>query len=365
VLRSNLLGFDSDYYRTYYDQLDSDQIVARVIEQQKNSFRLKAIHSPTATEWWGAPSGRLLREARDAAQLPVIGDFVVTAPGTENDRVQIFAVLPRKTLLVRRSVHSEHEPQPLAANVDHVFVVTSLNQDFNLNRLHRYQTIIKQSGAEGSVLLTKADLENDSNRLARILETVQTILPARILSSYSGVGIDEFAQSLAPNKSHIFVGSSGVGKSTLINRLLGEERLVTRSIREYDGRGRHATTFRSLTLLASGAIVIDSPGIRELSLWDIDDGDLEDTFKDIGQLAHSCKYRNCAHESEPGCAVQQAIEVGLLEASRLKSYRKLQKEMRFYERQEDKKAQLKEKERWKTISKAAKKIAKIKRHYPE
>lgn len=343
-----LPGFDASFYASELSNLPSDRVIARVIEQQKGLYKV----SGEDHEWWAEPSGRLLYEALGAEDLPVVGDWVQVSVGSPDDRLQILAVLPRKTLIARRAIGPGHEAQLLAANVDQIFVVSSLNHDLNAKRLDRYRALVRQSGAAGTLLLTKSDLIQDEE-IPALVAKVEHSFPVLVVSGISGQGLEALREKLPAGSTAVFIGSSGVGKSTLLNALLGEERQDTGGIRDSDGRGRHTTSSRSLIPLPSGAFLIDTPGIRELGLWNLDEETLQESFDELGGFDGLCRFRDCQHEQEPGCAVQEAIRSGQLAAERLESYRKLQKEQAFYERRQDKRKMIEEKNRWKNIHKAA------------
>ncbi|MDW7677522.1 MAG: ribosome small subunit-dependent GTPase A, partial [Bacillota bacterium] len=237
----------------------------------------------------------------------------------------IHRILTRKSVFIRKAAGSGSEEQVVAANIDTVFICMSLNQDFNLRRMERYLSIAWDSGATPVIVLTKSDLcMNLPQKLAE-LETVALGVEVIVTSSMKEEGFQPVKAHLDKGKTIAFVGSSGVGKSTLINRLMGEERIKTREIRK-DDKGRHATTHRELFLLPSGGVVIDTPGMRELGL---EQADLSATFADINQLSEHCRFSDCSHTREPGCSVQEAIAEGRLAAERLESYRKLKKEAKY------------------------------------
>ena len=233
----------------------------------------------------------------------------------------------------------------LAANVDTVFLLMSLNEDFNLRRLERYITMAWESGAKPVIVLTKTDLYPEFALRVLEVEAIAFGVPVHAISSLTGDGLELVRTHLAPGQTIALLGSSGVGKSTLVNTLAGEELLATQPIREDDGEGRHTTTHRQLVLLPGGGLVLDSPGMRELQLWESSDG-LSETFGDVEDLAAQCRFSDCAHETEPGCAVQAALADGTLAAERWTSYNKLQRELAHLERRLDKRLQAEAKKRW-------------------
>jgi len=270
--------------------------------------------------------GRLLRDGITAA----VGDWVAL------DGEAIRAVLPRRTALVRQAAGRETGAQVLAANVDVAFLVTSLGPDLEPRRLERYLTVVWESGASPAILLTKSDLHIDAAEQALEVEAVAFGVPVHVVSAVTGEGCDEVAAYLAPGTTGVLLGSSGVGKSTLVNRLAGSELLRTREIREDDGKGRHTTSHRELVVLPGGGMLIDTPGLRELQLWDGGGSGFEEAFADVEELAAGCRFSDCAHLREPGCAVLAAVDDGVLPLERLRSYRKLERELqRQVRRQSD------------------------------
>jgi ribosome biogenesis GTPase len=223
-------------------------------------------------------------------------------------------VLPRKTVFMRQAAGERTEPQAIAANIDRVFVVTSA-EDWNLRRLERYLVAIAAGGAEAEIVLSKADISSE-------VETTETISPKLVTSAKTGQGLEELRARIPTGTTVAFVGSSGVGKSALLNAMLGREAQLEGAVRAYDGRGRHTTTRRELFRVPNGGLLIDTPGMRELKPW-LPGGEVDDTFDDIADLAQSCRYRDCKHESEPGCAVREAVKQGVLAAERLESWNKL------------------------------------------
>jgi ribosome biogenesis GTPase / thiamine phosphate phosphatase len=272
----------------------------------------------------------------------ITGDWVLLAEET------LRVALPRRTALVRGAGRRDTRAQVLAANVDVVLIVTSINEDMNLRRLERYLTLAWESGAKPVFVLTKADLADDVDAVVKEVESIAFGVPVVAISNVSGAGLDVLRSHLGPGVTAALLGSSGVGKSTLVNTLLGEELLETREIRD-DGKGRHTTTRRELVQLPGGALVIDTPGMREIQLWVADEG-LEEAFEDVTELFGRCRFSDCGHESEPGCAVKAAIEDGSLSAERWESYLKLQRELAHLERRIDKRAASEERKKWKALS---------------
>jgi ribosome biogenesis GTPase len=260
-----------------------------------------------------------------AAGNAVAGDWVAVQAIPGEERGIVRAVLPRRTRFARKEPWLTEE-QVVAANVDTVFLVTDCGRDFKPRRLERYLTATWDSGADPVIVLTKSDLVDEVRETVAEAEAVAFGVPVHAVSSVTGKGLDELEPYLAPGRTVALLGSSGVGKSTLANRLLGEELLATGVVRR-DGRGRHTTTHRELVLLPGGALLLDTPGMRELQLW-ADESALDETFADVAALADSCRFTDCAHGSEPGCAVRSALADGSLPQVRWESYRKLQRELR-------------------------------------
>ncbi len=299
------------------------------------------------------PSGALLYGALSRAELPAVGDWVaLRIAGPDHAIVQ--AVLPRRSKFSRRAAGNREDEQVIAANVDTALIVCGLDGDFNLRRIERYLTLVQESGAEPVLVLSKADLCDRLNEKIEQTQSVARGKPVVPISSVTEDGIAPIEPYLQPGKTFVLLGSSGAGKSTLLNRLLGEERLRTAAVRESDSRGRHTTTHRELIVLPQGAILIDTPGMRELQLWANRDS-LDQTFDDIAGFAANCRYRDCSHGVENGCAVQQALAGGKLDPARWESFRKLQGEIRHHEVMTDKNAALAQKQRWRVIHKAARK----------
>jgi ribosome biogenesis GTPase len=275
-------------------------------------------------------SGRLRHEAREAGH-PAAGDWVALSLGSGSMKAgegtaTIHAVLPRRTAFVRRAADSVQTLQVIAANIDVVFVVTSMNADLNPRRLERFLAAAWQSGARPVVVLTKADLSEHAESQAAEIATLAAGCPVVIVSVRQGLGLAGLMEHVLPGETCVLIGSSGVGKSTLVNALLGEERMATQGIRAADARGRHTTSHRHLVLLPGGGLILDTPGIREVGLIDAEAG-LGAVFDDIERLAQECRFRDCGHGNEPGCAVRGALEAGVLDADRWAHFQKLSGEL--------------------------------------
>ena len=340
----NDYGWSDALQQAFAPHAANGLIPGRVIVQQRGLFTLATDDGDMVAE----PGGRFLHQAENGL-YPVAGDWVAAAP--RDGRAAIQAVLPRRTAFTRKAAGTGREAQVVAANVDVALLVAALNADFNPRRLERYLATAWQSGAAPVVVLTKADLCDDVEAAVAATEAVAIGVPVLAISATNGVGLEALRAHVRPGQTAALVGSSGAGKSTLVNALAGEERMAVGVIREADARGRHTTTHRELVLLPSGALILDTPGMRELGLLHADDG-LSATFEDIEALAETCKFNDCRHGNEPGCAIQTALADGSLDPDRWRSFGKLQKEAAFFDRKEDRAARNAERQKWVTISKA-------------
>ena len=304
----------------------ADLTVSRVLSQEKGIYRLVSSQG----EKWGEISGRFHYDVQAKSEYPAVGDFVMADWNESGGNAVIHHVLPRKSCFIRKAAGEKNEEQVVAANIDTVFLCMSLNNDFNLRRLERYISIAWNSGAAPVVILTKSDLCRDLAHKLFEVSSVAAGVDVLVTNTINQNGYEQIYPYLEEGKTIAFIGSSGVGKSTLINCLLGEKHLDTNGLRN-DDKGRHTTTHRELILLPSGGMVIDTPGMRELGMWDAGDG-INQSFADIEKLAQCCRFRDCTHSgSEPGCAVQEAVERGELPIDRLRSWQKLMNENRYME----------------------------------
>ena len=295
-------------------------------------------------------SGRL----RQDGPHPAVGDWVALSRDNSGT-CTIHVVLPRKSKISRKDAGRATAEQVIVANIDIAFIMTSLNRDLNMRRLERYLAIVRQSGADPVIVLNKSDICDDIYARINDVKAIAPDVPVHAISATEDVGIGSLSLYLQQGKTVVLIGSSGVGKSTLINALCGVERQKVGAIREDDSRGRHITTVRELILLEKGGVIIDNPGMRELQLWNAYEG-LIDTFPDIEELAAKCKFSDCRHETEPGCMIKKAIEEGKLPEIRFESYRKLQRELLAIERKKNPELQAAERKKWKKLGHMAEEI---------
>lgn len=358
-MQCNLLGWNSFFAQSFEcfreQNLENfrtlNYTAARIASVHKNTYSVYRAHNAAVQTLTAEISGQLRHRSLHAVDLPTVGDWVVITACDAAQRAIIHHVLPRQTQFIRKAAGTKTEAQLMAANVDTVFLVSGLDQDFNPRRIERYLLLAWESGARPVIVLNKADLCSDIDRCLSAVESVASGLPVVVLSALNQQGLATLEPYLQPGQTIALLGSSGVGKSTLANQLLGTAMQPTQSVRQKDDRGRHTTTHRSLFVLLTGALLIDTPGMRELQIWTGEDS-LQNTFTDIEALAQQCRFHDCRHRQEPGCAVQAAIETGTLEPDRLLSYQKLSRELSYLDRKQDQSAQQEEKRRWRQISKA-------------
>ena len=321
-------------------------VAGRIIVQQREAHTVVTDRGNLSARL----SGRMRHEAREAGH-PVAGDWVAVSANAGDGTATIHAILPRRTAFVRRAADSMQTLQVIAANIDVVFIVTSMNADLNPRRLERFLAAAWQSGAQPVVVLTKADLCEQPEAKAAEIAALVAGCPVLVVSVRQGQGMAGLMEHIAPGETCVLIGSSGVGKSTLVNALLGEERMATQDIRAADARGRHTTTNRQLVLLPGGGLILDTPGIREVGLIDADEG-LSTVFEDIEHLAQHCRFRDCGHDSEPGCAIRGALDEGRLDAERWAHFQKLSGELAALGLTKDRIAQETERRRSASLQKA-------------
>jgi ribosome biogenesis GTPase len=330
-------------------------VPARIALEHTHIYRVFA----ESGEWLARVSGRLRHQAGARADFPAVGDWVAVEPPADGGDARIRAVLPRFSRFSRRAAGDRTEEQIVAANIDVVFLVTGLDGDFNPRRIERYLVVAGESGATPVIVLNKADLIDD---LTPLIEEVRALSPGvdvHAVSCRSPGSVDVLRPYLGFGQTGALLGSSGVGKSSILNQLIGHELMRTREVREADSRGRHTSTARQLVLLPGHGVLIDTPGMRELQLWETAET-IAETFADIDAIAEQCRFRDCQHRSEPGCAVRVAVEAGDVSADRLASFHKLADEQADQTRRQDQRAQQDQKRRERMGSKAVRKINKDK-----
>ncbi len=324
------LGWDAYFEAQWFEKRSEGCVAARVVSQQRGMWRVAGDFE----ECWAEPSGKLRKESEAGGDWPAVGDWVAVEVRGEQTNAVIHYVLPRRSRFARKVAGKQIEEQVIVANIDVALIVAALDGDFNVRRIERYMAQCWESGARPAIVLNKADACVEARELAAEMGGITTNAPIFLVSARTGEGLEALEAYFRKGQTIVLLGSSGVGKSTLVNRLLQEDRQRTHAVRESDSRGRHTTTSRQLFLLPSGAMIIDTPGLRELQLWNAAEG-LAQTFADVDELAAQCRFTDCRHQSEPGCAVQAAIDSDVLDADRLESWRKLQREQEFLLRKMD------------------------------
>jgi ribosome biogenesis GTPase len=347
----NLFGWDDFFQKQMNSQMDilspnqiKNQLVpARVVSEEKNLYRIQSGSDMQNDIHWACVSGKFLFISHQRSDYPAVGDWVLIERPPSSDRALIHHVLNRKTTVYRKQIGSSSDAQILSTNVDTVFITTSLNDDLNTRRIERYLTVVRDSGAQAVILLTKSDLyEGQIDQAVLDMKHEFNGIDIHAITKNNFSEDDVFKKYLCHSKTSIFLGSSGVGKSTVVNFLIGQDQIKTQTVRESDDRGRHTTTSRSLYISRYGGLVIDTPGMRELQLSDHSEG-LSDQFSDVEGLISSCRFSDCQHQTEPGCQILTALDNQSLSIDKWTGYQKLESEIRHSIRREQKNLSMKSK----------------------
>jgi len=351
------LGWNSYFEKEFEPFKNEGYGVGRVALEHKGGYRLYTESGEIPAEI----TGRVRFEATGRAGFPAVGDWVAITIQPTEAKASIHAILPRKSKFSRKIAGNVTDEQLVATNIDTVFLIQSLDKNYNLRRLERYLVLALESGAAPVIILSKADLCESVEERRLEVESIAPGVPVHAISTKLSEGLEQLNAYLGVGRTIAFLGMSGVGKSTLINRLVGRDVQKVREVRAHDDRGMHTTRHRELVILPSGGLLVDTPGMRELQLWDVGEG-LSDSFSDVETLAAQCRFSNCTHTQEPHCAVKEAVESGSLDAKRLENYLKMGKELEYLESRQDSRVQVKRKERDRKIHKE---YNKVKRRKPK
>jgi len=347
VISLESLGWNQNFHQKFQQSVgtenSNDLVVGRVIEEQRDLYLVAFADR----ERWSSLTGRMRNEP-GAEGFPAVGDWVLARCAHGDDRARIERVIPRRSCFRRKAPETGLE-QVIAANIDVAFVVAALGGDFNLRRIERYLAAVWDSGAQPVVVLTKADLRDDVEDVEREVDAIAPGVRIISTSSLRDHNIHLVRSLIEPGSTAVIIGSSGTGKSTLVNKLLGFDAQYVSHVSDHLDKGRHTTTSRKLITLPGGGMIIDTPGMRELQFYDVGEG-VSRTFEDVERLITSCKFSDCAHRTEPGCAIRSALDDGSLDADRWKSFQKLEREAAYQARELDANAARVEKERWKKIT---------------
>ncbi len=343
----DVFGWDDFYAQSLTQENPNSWMPARVICEERNIFQVQYGLDEIV---WASISGKMQFSAKIRADYPAVGDWVMIELRAGSDRAAIHQIAARKSTIYRKQIGASTDAQILSTNVDYVFITTSVSEDLNQRRLERYLSIAWDSGTSPIILLTKADIiPEEIDEIEADVQLCFPSTPIHRLSKLEFAKADFFTRYLTQGKTAVFVGSSGVGKSTIVNYLTGKDKIKTQEVRERDGRGRHTTTSRNLYVSRFGGLIIDTPGMRELALTDHVEG-LAAQFDDVVGLFSACKFGDCKHQAEPGCAVKAALESGSLERERWESYQKLEAEIQHGKRKQDKTLAAEDRKKWKKIT---------------
>lgn len=340
------------FHEANWAELNNDlktkqSVPGRVVLEHKRMYRIVTANG----EWLAVCSGSMQYEAEERRDFPAVGDWVAIEKMPGEERGIIHAILPRTSLFSRKMAGYTIAEQIIAVNIDIVFLVMSMNKDFNARRLERYLVASYDSGATPIVVLTKKDLCDDPSYYINKAQNIALGTDVFAVNNMTGEGIETLTSLLKDGKTAALLGSSGVGKSSLTNAICGEETMSIQDIREDDAKGRHTTTHRELIKMPTGGVLIDTPGMREFQLWDNHES-LDSGFKDVETFANACKFNDCQHNNEPGCAVQEALATGNLPEDRYANYLKLQKELAFLDSKMDRAVQAEERKKWRKVTKS-------------
>jgi len=352
------LGWDEEREEQFTEHHKNGLLPARVTESTHLFYKLMSEKGEIS----GKLSGKFRYMCRSKGDFPTVGDWIGYKPSKNKGFVQIQVILERKSAFSRKVAGKESDEQVIAANIDMIVIVNGLDKDFSVRRIERYVTLAGESGADFVIVLNKADLCEDLDSVLASIRELFGDVPVHAISALDDRGLDPIRELFVPGRTHVLLGSSGVGKSTIINRLLGEDRIRTSSVSDYDGRGRHTTTSKNLILLPNSAIVIDTPGLREIQLLATGVG-LAHAFADIEEFSRGCRFRDCTHTSEPGCAVLAAVEDGTVSQERLDSYHKLKREIDYNLTKSEDRFSNKRSPFWKKVSKLSREIQKNNRKH--
>ena len=340
-------GWNEFLENEYKSIKQNNQIPARIISFGREPYIIQTEYG----DFFARKSGKFINKLLEENETLTIGDWILVEKNQDSSDYRIEELLKRKSCLTKLSSGRKTEKSNIASNIDYVFIVNALDADFSIARIERYLTIIWESGAIPIVILNKIDKCDDYQSFVEKVQEIDNFLNIIPVSAKDNIGIDSLNKYLKPCTTSVLVGSSGVGKSSLINLLLGNELQKTKNIRETDDKGRHTTTNKKIFLLDGGACIIDTPGLREVGIWTNEDQTLNNSFDDIENLAQHCKFSDCKHENEPQCAVLKAVKEGIITEKRLKNYHKLKKEIDYLQSQQSALAKINAEKKWKNISK--------------